>query len=1007
LPISGIPFVVSDFNGDGIADLAIGNSNAGTISLLQGNGDGTFHLVLSYTLGGPLSALAAADFNGDGRVDLAGVNPYQGSVAILLGANSGVSLTVTGGAPQSTAIGTPFRAPLQVTVVQNGTPLNGAIVNFAAPSTGASAVLTPTTAVTNTAGVATVNAVANNTPGNLVVTATYQGLTASFPLTNTTIASLVASGGTPQSTFTNSPFPTPLQVTVRDSAGNPASGVTVTFTAPTGGASVLFSLGPVTTNASGQAAVSPFADSIAGSYTVTASAGGLSASFSLTNISVKSITASGGTPQSATVSTPFSNALQVTVRDSAGNPVINSPVNFTAPSTGASAILGCCNPFAGVTTNAAGVASVTATANSIPGTYTVTAGTYTSAGAIVSVSFSLTNLPAGSGGSANLAFGKLATQSSTLAGYPTAGAGSAVDNRTDGNFFNGSVTATNSEANAWWQVDLSASATISSIVIWNRTDCCDSRLNDYWVFVSDSPFAFNETPATLQTRPNTWSSHQSTAPDPSTTIAAGATGRYLRVQLTGTNSLSLAEVQVFGAGAPSATNLAPGKAATQSSTLAGYPGSGASSAVDGRTDGNFFDGSVTHTNSEANPWWQLDLGASATINTILLWNRTDCCGSRLNDYWVFVSDTPFSSTDTPAMLQNRSGTFNSHQTTAPNPSIAIPVNAQGRYVRVQLTGTNFLSLAEVQVLGTGGGAAVNLAVGRAASQSSTLAGYSSAAAAAAVDGNTDGNFFDGSVTHTNSEANPWWQVDLGASNTIDSIVIGNRSDCCGSRLNDYWVFVSDTPFSATDTPAILQNRPATWSSHQTTVPNPSSTIAASTTGRYVRVQLSGTNFLSLAEVQVYGFGPAAQNLSLGKSASQSSTLPGYPTAGAASAVDGNTDGSFFDGSVTHTNLEANAWWQVDLGASAAIGSIVIWNRSDCCSGRLGNYSIFISDTPFGPNDTPATLQGRPGTFGTQQYYGSNPTVTILSGGAQGRYVRVQLNSTNYLSLAEVQVFGSM
>jgi hypothetical protein len=85
----------------------------------------------------------------------------------------------------------------------------------------------------------------------------------------------------------------------------------------------------------------------------------------------------------------------------------------------------------------------------------------------------------------------------------------------------------------------------------------------------------------------------------------------------------------------------------------------------------------------------------------VIWNRTDCCASRLDDYWVFVSNTPFSSTDTPATLQNRPGTFGSHQTTAPNSSASINVGTQGRFVRIQLTGADYLSLAEVQVFGTG------------------------------------------------------------------------------------------------------------------------------------------------------------------------------------------------------------------------------------------------------------------------------------------------------------------
>jgi len=72
-------------------------------------------------------------------------------------------------------------------------------------------------------------------------------------------------------------------------------------------------------------------------------------------------------------------------------------------------------------------------------------------------------------------------------------------------------------------------------------------------------------------------------------------------------------------------------------------------------------------------------------------------------------------------------------------------------------------------------------------------------------------------------------------------------------LTDYWVFISNTPFNASDTPATLQNNPNIWNNHQTSYPNPSATLSAPNfLGRYVRVQLSGTNFLSLAEVQVFG-----------------------------------------------------------------------------------------------------------------------------------------------------------
>jgi hypothetical protein len=287
-----------------------------------------------------------------------------------------------------------------------------------------------------------------------------------------------------------------------------------------------------------------------GSYVVTATAQGLLVSFSLTNIyagyAIRLVTPLSGTPQSTTVGTAFPIALQVKVIDDSnspvpgvGNPISGVVVRFTAPASGPSAVLS----SATAVTNASGVASVTATANAIAGPYSVTASVGSGLGRL-STQFSLTNVAAG--GASNLALGKTATQSSTFPGYASAGAGSAVDGNTDGSFFDGSVTATNADANAWWQVDLGASVTVNSVVVWNRTDCCGSRLGDYWVFVSNSPFLPTDTPATLQNRPGTFSSHQTLAPNPSTTITVGAPGRYVRVQLSGMDYLSLAEVQVFG-----------------------------------------------------------------------------------------------------------------------------------------------------------------------------------------------------------------------------------------------------------------------------------------------------------------------------------------------------------------------------------------------------------------------------------------------------------------------------
>ncbi len=97
-----------------------------------------------------------------------------------------------------------------------------------------------------------------------------------------------------------------------------------------------------------------------------------------------SVTATGGTPQSAVINTAFASPLQVTVKDLIGNPVSGVTVNFLAPGSGASATLSA----ATAVTNASGVASVTATANATVGSYSVTASV---AGVVTPATFSLTN----------------------------------------------------------------------------------------------------------------------------------------------------------------------------------------------------------------------------------------------------------------------------------------------------------------------------------------------------------------------------------------------------------------------------------------------------------------------------------------------------------------------------------------------------------------------------------------------------------------------------------------
>jgi hypothetical protein len=128
-------------------------------------------------------------------------------------------------------------------------------------------------------------------------------------------------------------------------------------------------------------------------------------------------------------------------------------------------------------------------------------------------------------------------------------------------------------------------------------------------------------------------------------------------------------------------------------------------------------------------------------------------------------------------------------------------------------------------------------------------------------------------------------------------------------------------------------------------------------------------------------------------ASQSST---YEVASAARAIDGNRDGNYSSGSVSHTGSQAGAWWRVDLGATKKIKEIDVYNRTDCCFDRLANFKVEYSSDGTGWS----LARDFPGTP-TQ----SGVTIINLPAAVIARYVRVVLNGTNNLQLGEVEVWG--
>ena len=134
-----------------------------------------------------------------------------------------------------------------------------------------------------------------------------------------------------------------------------------------------------------------------------------------------------------------------------------------------------------------------------------------------------------------------------------------------------------------------------------------------------------------------------------------------------------------------------------------------------------------------------------------------------------------------------------------------------------------------------------------------------------------------------------------------------------------------------------------------------------------------------------------ENIALGKTATQSSTTH----SGAASrAVDGNTDGKWKNGSVTHTASGIGQWWEVNLGGLYSISSMKIFNRTDSVSlsQRLSNFTVTLYNGSAKVDE--ATFTSYP-----------DPSTVISTVTGVGDRVRVTQNKNSPVSIAEFQVFG--
>ncbi|XP_059195109.1 fucolectin-4-like [Centropristis striata] len=286
----------------------------------------------------------------------------------------------------------------------------------------------------------------------------------------------------------------------------------------------------------------------------------------------------------------------------------------------------------------------------------------------------------------------------------------------------------------------------------------------------------------------------------------------------------------------------------------------------------------------------------------------------------------------------------------------------------------------------------NVALRGKATQSDRL-GNLYGAASNAIDGNRESNYDAGSCTHTVSQANPWWRVDLLETYIVTSVVITNRGDCCPERLNGAEIHIGNSlqdNGAANPVAAVISHIPAGRSLKIT--------LTRRVEGRYVTVVLPGLGrVLTLCEVEVYGYrAPTGENLALQGKASQSSVIP---KGNANNAVDGNRASYWSEGSCSHTDITMTPWWRLDLGKTHKVFSVNVTNYKDEPF-RLNGAEIRIGDSlENNGNNNPrcAVISSITGGF----------TETFECDGMDGRYVNIVVpGRSEYLVLCEVEVHGS-
>lgn len=188
-------------------------------------------------------------------------------------------------------------------------------------------------------------------------------------------------------------------------------------------------------------------------------------------------------------------------------------------------------------------------------------------------------------------------------------ASNAFDGDTSGNG-EAKISHTLDESQPWWQVDLGQAKDLASVTVNLRTDCCQERTRDLWVFASDTPFQ-STTVSGLQGQAGVKAVRMQTPSASSNTVQIERTARYIRIQKPDSGFLHLAEVTPNENRDPSVSVTSPNAGASFTAP-ASYTFSANASDPDGTVQKvEFYRGSTLVGTDTSAPFSVSDSGVGA------------------------------------------------------------------------------------------------------------------------------------------------------------------------------------------------------------------------------------------------------------------------------------------------------------------------------------------------------------------------------------------------------------